>query len=47
MDPQTLYDLGRAWYRGRLDDDWTPLTVAEKTQILADHGLVGEFWSLV
>ncbi len=43
---QTLYDLGRDWYRTRMDLDWQPATAAEATALFAKHGLIGEFWSL-
>jgi hypothetical protein len=45
--PQTLYDLGREWYRGRLDLDFQPYSLDEKAQTFARHGLVGDFWSLI
>jgi hypothetical protein len=47
VDPQTLYELGRDWYRTRLDVEWQPATASEATALFVRHGLEGEFWSLV
>ena len=44
--PQTLYELGRDWYRTRLDIAWQPATALEATALLRRHGLEGEFWAL-
>jgi hypothetical protein len=45
--PQTLYDLGGEWYRGRFDLEFQPASVEEKARMFARHGLVGDFWTLV
>jgi hypothetical protein len=47
VDPQTVYELGRDWYRTRLDVEWQPATASEATALFGRHGLEGEFWSLV
>ena len=41
-----LEALARAWYGDRLDPDWRPRTRDESQRLLADVGLVGEFWEL-
>ena len=43
---QTVFDLSRDWYAGRLDEDWEPLGPDEAEAIFARHGLTGEFWTL-
>lgn len=44
---QTMYELSRDWYAGRMDLDWQPPTKEEATSVFSKHDLVGEFWSLV
>lgn len=45
-DAQTMYDLSKDWYRGRMDKDWVPPTPEEAEAVFARHGLVGGFWKL-
>jgi hypothetical protein len=40
-----VYDLGRDWYRTRLDADWQPATAAEAQATFARHGFTGPFWT--
>jgi len=42
----TLAELADAWYRDRLDPDWTPRSRAENQAILDRLGLDGPFWRL-
>jgi hypothetical protein len=46
MDTQQLWALANVWYGDRLDPDWTPRTRDESQRLLADVGLVSEFWDL-
>jgi hypothetical protein len=46
MDTQQLWALANVWYGDRLDPDWTPRTRDESQRLLADVGLVSEFWEL-
>ena len=41
-----LWRLAEAWYRDRLDPDWTPRTRDEHQAVLASVGLTGGFWRL-
>ena len=41
---ETLGELSRGWYGGRMSDDWRPLSPAAKKVVLRDAGLRGEFW---
>jgi hypothetical protein len=43
---QTMFDLSKDWYRGRLDEDWDPPTAEKAEAIFASHGLTGDFWRL-
>jgi hypothetical protein len=43
---QQMYDLSVDWYRGRMDEAWTPFNPAEASAVFARHGLTGEFWML-
>jgi hypothetical protein len=46
IDTQTLWELANVWYGDRLDPEWAPRTRDESQRLLADVGLVGEFWEL-
>jgi len=46
MDTQRLWELANVWYGDRLDPEWQPRTRDESQRLLADVGLVGEFWEL-
>ena len=46
MSVQQLWDVARAWYGDRLDPDWRPRPRDESQRLLADAGLMGEFWEL-
>lgn len=41
---ETLGELSRGWYGGRMRDDWQPLSPAAKRAMVRDSGLRGEFW---
>lgn len=43
---EEMWALARVWYRGRMDSEWRGRSVAASREILADVGLVGDFWSL-
>jgi len=43
---QQLWDVAQVWYGDRLDPEWRPRTRDESQRLLADAGLVGEFWEL-
>lgn len=43
---QTMYELSRDWYLGRMDEDWEPPTVESAERVFREHGLTGSFWSL-
>ncbi len=45
-DAQTMYNLSKDWYRGRMDADWSPPAADELETMFAKHGLTGDFWSL-
>ncbi len=46
MSVQQLEALASLWYGDRLDPEWRPRTRDESQRLLADVGLVGEFWEL-
>lgn len=46
MPAEVCFQLGEAWYAGRLELDWRPKTTAEIEAIFAQVGLTNEFWSL-
>ena len=46
MSIQQLEALAEVWYGDRLDPEWRPRTRDESQRLLADVGLVGEFWEL-
>ncbi len=46
VSAQTMFDLSRDWYSGRLDVEWSPPTPAEAEAMFVKHGLTGDFWSL-
>ena len=46
VSAQTMFDLSRDWYAGRLEVDWSPPTAAEAESMFNRHGLTGDFWSL-
>lgn len=46
LDLGTVWELAKAWYRGRLDADWRGRSVEESRAILEDVGLVDDFWAL-
>lgn len=43
-DAQTMYNLSKDWYRGRMDEDWDPPAPEEVQSIFERHGLTGDFW---
>ena len=43
---ETLGELSRGWYGGRMSDDWRPLSPAVKRAVLWNAGLRGEFWEM-
>lgn len=43
---QTLLEMSKDWYRGRMDEDWDPPTTEAAQAIFAKHGLTGDFWKL-
>jgi hypothetical protein len=43
---ETMWALSQVWYRGRLDPGFTPRPRDESQQLLAAHGLTGDFWAL-
>ncbi len=43
---QTMYDVSKDWYAGRMDEGWQPPTAEQAEQTFRRHGLSGEFWSL-
>lgn len=46
VSAQTMFDLSRDWYAGRLEVDWSPPTAAEAEAMFNRHGLTGDFWAL-
>ena len=46
MSIQQLEALAEVWYGDRLDPEWRPRTRDESQRLLADVGLVAEFWEL-
>lgn len=46
VSAQTMFDLSRDWYGGRLEVEWSPPTPAEAEAMFARHGLTGDFWAL-
>jgi hypothetical protein len=46
MPITTAWELGKLWYRDRLDADWRPKTPEVMRAIFAEVGLTGEFWSV-
>jgi hypothetical protein len=42
----TLFELSRHWYDGRLDVDHVPQTPAERQAQLTAAGLTSAFWQL-
>lgn len=46
VSPQTVYDLGRAWYATRMDREWERANREQAEAIFARCGLDGAFWSL-
>ena len=43
---EQCWQLGRIWYRDRLDDNWKRRTAEEAEAIFASLGLSGDFWRL-
>jgi hypothetical protein len=41
-----MWPLSQAWYGDRLSPDYRPRSIGQLRQILADAGLVSEFWRL-
>lgn len=41
---ETLGELSRGWYGGRMSDEWRPLSPAAKRAVLRDAGQRGAFW---
>ena len=46
MSITTAWELGKRWYRDRLDPAWTPKTRAVMTAIFGEVGLTEEFWDV-
>ena len=46
MPLDRVWQLARAWYAGRADEEWTPRPPDAAEWIFASVGLVGEFWTL-
>jgi hypothetical protein len=46
VDIQSVGELARASFSGRLSPDWRPRTVAERRATLDSLGLTGPFWEL-
>lgn len=46
VSPQTIYELSRDWYAGRMDEDWRPPGADQAEAMFRRHGLTGEFWTL-
>ena len=43
---QAFYEMSAAWYQGRLEEEWEPLSPNEATELWRAHGFDGDFWSL-
>ena len=43
----TLWRLGEAWHRDRLDPAWRRRTPEEAEALFTELGLIGPFWKLV
>jgi hypothetical protein len=43
---QTMFDLSRDWYEGRMSEEWEPPTARDAESIFTQHGLIGDFWKL-
>ncbi|MCY3705667.1 MAG: hypothetical protein OXH08_09220 [Gammaproteobacteria bacterium] len=43
---ETLGELSRGWYAGRLRDHWRPSSAESKQALLREAGLEGSFWQL-
>ena len=43
---ETLGELSRGWYAGRLSDHWRPSSAEAKQALLRDAGLRGPFWQI-
>jgi hypothetical protein len=43
---QTMFDLSKDWYAGRMDEGWDPPGPERAESVFAAHGLIGEFWRL-
>ncbi|MDE0473235.1 MAG: hypothetical protein OXI50_01630 [Gammaproteobacteria bacterium] len=43
---ETLGELSRGWYAGRLSDRWRPSSAKSKQALLREAGLEGPFWQL-
>jgi len=46
FDLVRLWELARAWYDDRLDQNWRRRTIPERQAILDAVGLDGRFWRL-
>ena len=46
MPVATAWNLGKLWYRDRLDPDWKPKTADVMRAIFDEAGLTGEFWNV-
>lgn len=43
---ETLGELSRGWYAGRLSDHWRPSSAEAKQALLRKAGLGGPFWQI-
>ena len=43
---ETLAELSRGWYGGRMSDGWRPLSLGAKRAVLGGAGLRGAFWEI-
>ena len=43
---QTMFDLSKDWYSGRMEEGWEPPTSEQAEAMFAKHGLTGDFWKL-
>ena len=41
-----VWELAKAWYRGRSDPEWRGRTADEAREILDGVGLTDDFWAL-
>lgn len=46
VDAQTMYEMSKDWYAGRMDEEWEPKTADEAEAVFHAHGLAGDFWRL-